>query len=149
MNRPRLWDATDALCFVARDILRNRQEGYPAAVESGKLSPDASADGLRIAAAIAADWTIAIELSNHFPEFAPQELAAPLDFTAQATPAERIATLEAVRAHPGVTGRPDYAEIVEALLWWERAPERGAIPINALNRFNGGGRAERQDKAAA
>lgn len=135
MNRPRLWDATDAMCWIARDILRKRMSGYPAAVSGDKMTPAASETGLRIAAAIAADWTRAVEFSP-VPDFTPPPLPLPLDMHATATQAERIATLEAAAAHPSVQADPDYAELVEALLWWERAAEQGRTPIAMLNSIN-------------
>lgn len=131
VTRPRLWDATDALCWVARDILRKRMHGYPAAVSAAKMTPVAAEAGLRIAAAIAADWTRAIEQSP-VPDFTPPPLPQPLDMRATATPAERLATIEAALAHPAVKSDPDYAQLVEALLWWERASLEGRAPIALL-----------------
>jgi hypothetical protein len=143
MNHPRLWAATDALCWVARDILRKRQQGYPAAVEAGQLTRDAAAAGLRIAASIAADWTRAIELSPHFADFALQPLPEPLDERATSTQAERHKTLSDVLRHPSVKSDPPYAEIVEALLWWESANDRGELTIAQLNRVNAAFRSAR------
>jgi hypothetical protein len=141
MTRPRLWDATDALCWIARDILRKRMAGYPAAVSSGKMAPIAAETGLRIASAIAADWTRAIEQSPHFPDFTPQPLPEPLDMRAIATPAERIDTLRNALAHPAVQSDRDYAELVEALLWWEQAEQQGRATIAQLNSINADWRA--------
>lgn len=135
-DRPRLWDATDALCWIARDILRKRMVGYPAAVTAGKMTPIAAETGLRIASAIAADWTRAIELTPHFPDFTPPPLPQPLDIRAIATPAERIDTLRTALAHPAVQSDPDYAELVEALLWWEQAAKQGRATIALLNDIN-------------
>jgi hypothetical protein len=135
MTRPRLWDCTEGLCWIARDILRKRMVGYPAAVTAGKMTPIAAETGLRIAAAIAADWTRAIELSP-VADFAPPPLPQPLDLLATATAAERIETLETAFAHPAVQSEPAYAELVEALLWWERAEDQGRTPIALLNRIN-------------
>lgn len=140
-DRPRLWDATDALCWIARDILRKRMVGYPAAVSAGKMTPIAAETGLRTAAAIAADWTRAIELSSHFPDFTPQPLPQPLDMRAAATPAERIETLRTALAHPAVQSDPTYAELVDALLWWEHAAEQSRAPIALLNSINAAFRA--------
>jgi hypothetical protein len=150
VTRPRLYDATDALAWVARDILRNRMTGYPAAVEARKMHPIAAEAGLRIAAAIAADWTIAIELSPHFGDSAfvahirDLPLPQPLDRAAIASPAERRKSLQDVLAHPRVAEDPAYAELVEALLWWEEAPLRGDMPIAQLNRINAELRARAQ-----
>jgi hypothetical protein len=146
-DRPRLWDATDALCWVARDILAKRMAGYPAAVEAKRLTPAEADAGLRIASAIAADWTRAIEVSPHFPEFTLQPLPvisggekpsplAPSEVEGRATPEERVATLNAALAHPAVQADPGYAELIEALLWRERAHERGETPIARLNAIN-------------
>ncbi len=136
-DRPRLWSATEALCWCARDILRKRQTGYPAAIEARQLTADAAAVGLRVAAAIASDWTRAIELSANFPEFTPQPLPEPLDRFAKASPTERVTALAAVTRHPAVKADPAYAEIVEALLWWEQAAFEGLIaPIGLVNQIN-------------
>ena len=147
-ERPRLWDATDALAWVARDILRNRQEGFPAAVAAGKLTPEQAATGLRIAAAIASDWTTAIEQSAHYADSAyVADMAArplTLDRTAGATHAERHQALSSVLRHPKIAADPAYAELVEALIWWEEAPRCGRATIAQLNAINAECRARAQ-----
>lgn len=140
-NRPpRLWDATDALAWVARDILRNRLSGFPAAVAAGKLTAAQAETGIRIAAAIAIDWTAAIELSPHFADspYVADMAATPLalDRTARASLAERQQAMKSVLHHPKVAADPAYAELVEALLWWEHAADRGRATVAQLNAIN-------------
>lgn len=139
-ERPRIWACTDALAWAARDILAQRQLRYPELVDQQKLTAKAAATGIRIASAIAADWTEALELATiHYrdSEFAAAIAAFPdFDRSARATPLERHRMLADALAHPRVAGDRAYAELVEALLWWEGAPDRGDATRAQLNAIN-------------
>ncbi|MDX3885563.1 MAG: hypothetical protein QHC65_14170 [Sphingomonas sp.] len=150
-DRPRWAAEWHALATAAAHLHAQRAARYPAAIEKGAITADAAAVGIRIAAAIAADW-------RHVATLAPRE-AGP-----EASKAERIDTLTAAlrqtRAKEGKAGeqlpklarryigdpgelatmndrgwfgagRPlvtaylnaaEHAELIETLLWWERQP---------------------------
>ncbi|SNS53883.1 hypothetical protein SAMN06295912_108147 [Sphingomonas laterariae] len=177
MIAPRWAYETPALLMVARDLHAQRATHYPKAVADGRLSQADAATGIRIAAAIEADW-------HHVASRTPRA-AQPV-----ATKAEKIATLEnavartrliAGRAReklPKVASRyigdptelhhlndagffkahrplvsayahaAEYSLLVETLLWWERKPFCHLF-IASLNLAAGRGRNPLPHRAAA
>lgn len=158
---PRWAYQTDALAMIATDLHAQRATHYPAHVARGTLTPADAATGIRIAAAIEADW-------QHVRTLQPR--AAVRDVTK----AEKVETLEAAvkrtRLLAGKAGQKlpelaqpyvgdtselhylndrgwfrtdaaevkayanaaEYAELVETLLWWERRP-LGHLFIASIN----------------
>ena len=123
MTAPRWAAEFEDLAAVATDLSAKRSLAYPDAVARGILSAAQAEAGLRIMAAIAADWRRHVDLvQRRFP--------ATIALPAAATREERIATLEhAARRAAELAARKAedgnaaaYAEFVETLLWWERQP---------------------------
>lgn len=113
-DRPRYAYETEDLARVAAHLHAQRVALYPAAVERGSLTPAEAADGIRIMAAIAADWQRRITLT-----------ATPAE--RDGTNAEKVETLRraAERARQlqdrePTAQRDEYAEFVETLLWWQQ-----------------------------
>lgn len=119
---PRYAYESALLAMVAADIHAQRVAHYPAAVARGVLTLEQAAAGIRIAAAVEADWRRVMDP------------ALPRDRGASKT--EKIATLTTAAARsaelaakqPDDWGRAEYAEFVQTLLWWEsRTPDAQAI----------------------
>ncbi|ARS29050.1 hypothetical protein [Sphingomonas sp. KC8] len=147
--------------MIATDLHAQRATQYPAHVAKGTLTAADAATGIRIAAAIEADW-------HHVRTLQPRAVAP------AATKAEKVTTLEdavtRTRLRAGKAGQKmpklaqryvgdlgelhhlaetgwfsahkkqvaafvyaaEYAELVETLLWWERRP-LGHLFIASIN----------------
>lgn len=124
---PRWAGDWENLSLVATDLAGQRAMHYPLHVQRGTLSAEEAAAGIRIAQAIALDWRRLVDWAARPSERRREPMSMPAE-APHATPAERVATLAsaATRARqladkePQDMYRPDYAELVETLLWHER-----------------------------
>jgi len=107
IDGPPLWDDLAALATAARTIHADRASGYPAQVARGRLSREDAEAGIRIMAAIAADW-------GELRTGAEPESDAP-----QATEHEKRTCL-AVIADRLKNDRSRLADCARALLWWQQ-----------------------------
>ena len=117
-RHPRLSPNWTACARAARQLLDQRQDRYPALVETGRLTPAEAARGLRVMGAVVALWAL-VDAREPLPD--------PLDYPAAlgAGWAEMIAELDtaAARAAQLATGAPEdrakreQAELAKALHW--------------------------------
>ncbi|WP_267382203.1 MULTISPECIES: hypothetical protein [unclassified Sphingomonas] len=120
--RPRWHNDHELLAAVARRLLAQRVEGYPALVDAGRLSPAAADAGIRIMRAVAIGWRLiaAIEPEPEWLGDPEREGAWPFERVASLTIAARSARVAADTSY----GDPEaigFADAVDALLWWETA----------------------------
>jgi hypothetical protein len=145
-ERPRFADATRELAIVARDLRDSRAAGDPKMVADGKLTPAQAADRLRVADAVAGEWSAYAAMQLPADAGASQAerrdmlsgalkvITARRDRAHAAMLAEGAwmgqlaigALWQLVDAHLPQTGRIEpylhwesYAAAVEALLWWQ------------------------------
>jgi hypothetical protein len=155
---PRFAYATHELALVARDLRNGRAAGDPKMVAEGKLTQAEADDRLRVADAIAAEWSAHDE--GHVPpagDVADVEKLAMLIRSLAVSTArrdkahaamlaegtwlgqlERGALWQLVDAHLPQTGRIEpylhwesYAAAIEALLWWQQRGGRQS-PVRAV-----------------
>ena len=146
-DRPRFAYATHELALVARDLRDQRAAGDPKAVAEGKLTQVAAGERLRIADALAADWSAFDDL-----RVPPTDGATDAEKLAMLTRSLAVIVVRRDKAHAAMVaegerfGRMDlgalwqlvdqhvpqtgsieaylhwesYAAATEALLWWQR-----------------------------
>ena len=125
--KPKFADEWPALAQVANHILAARVAGFPAAVEAGKMTPEAAARGIRISTALATLWQ-AVTRRTDIP---------PLD-AKWSEMADDLATAAARAAGKQMPAGEDYPACVAALAWHAQpwmpgAPTARIAAIHLIN----------------
>lgn len=122
--------ALDYVATATRHLLREREAGYPRAVEAGKMTEDDAEHGLAVMRAVAAQWTWVIG-DTPLPEWDAETLG---HFgMSEAMLAAAIAS-DATRARYRAEDVPDdpkrraWAAIFDALAWWQQFDMPRPIP---------------------
>lgn len=114
--------AVEYVAAATRHLLREREAGYPRAVEAGRMTEDAAAHGLIVMRAVAAQWAWVIG-DAPLPEWSAETLghfgaAEPMLADEMKTAAARAHDRAA--AAPGDPERREWAAIFDALTYWQQ-----------------------------